>query len=177
MFVTCAQERDFRLTGDSNKKRKKEKGKRKTIYLSRRAAGTVSEQPGCRRSGNSRETCGALLHILQRGVIFLAGADLDHAGHVVDKDLAIADMAGVQRLLGGLHHGVHTDAGDDDLHLDLRQQGGIHRHAAVLFRGTLLDAAAHDLRYGHAGDAQIIQGSLELIELSQLCNDGWKNSN
>ena len=23
------------------------------IYLSRRAAGTVSEQPGCRRSGNS----------------------------------------------------------------------------------------------------------------------------
>ena len=27
-----------------------------------------------------------LLHILQGGEIFLAGADLDHAGHVVDKD-------------------------------------------------------------------------------------------
>ena len=38
---------------------KKGKGKRRTIYLSRRAAGTVSEQPGCRRSGNSGEACGA----------------------------------------------------------------------------------------------------------------------
>ena len=132
----------------------------------------MSEQPGCRRSGNSGEFCGGLLHILQSGVVFLAGADLDHAGHVVDKDLAIADMAGVQGLLGGLHHSVYADAGDDDFHLDLGQQGGIHRHAAVLFRRALLDAAAHDLRYGHAGDAQIIQGGLELIELCQLCNDG-----
>ena len=50
---------------------KKGKGKRRTIYLSRRAAGTMSEQPGCRRSGNSGETCGGLLHILQSGVVHL----------------------------------------------------------------------------------------------------------
>ena len=71
---------------------KKGKGKRRTIYLSRRAAGTVSEQPGCRRSGNSGEFSGGLLHILQRGVVLFAGADLDHAGHVVDKDLTVTDM-------------------------------------------------------------------------------------
>ena len=81
-------------------------------------------------------------------------------------------MAGVQCLLGSLHHSVHADLGDDDLHLDLGQQGGIHRHAAVLFGSALLDAAAHHLSDGHAGNAQIVEGSLELIELGKLCNDG-----
>ena len=66
----------------------------------------MSEQPDCRRSGNSGEACGGLLHILQRGVVLFAGADLDHADHVVDKDLAIADVAGVQCLLGGFYHSV-----------------------------------------------------------------------
>ena len=81
-------------------------------------------------------------------------------------------MSGVQCLLGGLHHSVHADLGDDHLHLDLGQQGGIHRHAAVLLGSALLDAAAHHLRDGHAGNAQIVEGSLELIELGKLCNDG-----
>ena len=38
---------------------------------------------------------GALLHVLQCGEVFLAGADLDHAGHVADEVLAVADAAGV----------------------------------------------------------------------------------
>ena len=113
-----------------------------------------------------------LLHILQGGEIFLAGADLDHAGHVVNKDLAVADVAGVKGLLGGFDHGIDRDLGHDDLDLDLGQQGGIHRDAAVFLAGALLDAAAHHLGHGHAGDAQIVQSGLQLVELGQLCNDG-----
>ena len=40
-----------------------------------------------------------LLHVLQGGEVFLAGADLDHAGHIVDEDLAVADVAGVKSCL------------------------------------------------------------------------------
>ena len=116
--------------------------------------------------------CGALLHILQGGKVLFAGADLDHAGHVVDKDLAIADVAGVQGLLGGIHHSVHADLGNDDLDLDLGQQGAVHRYAAVFLGGAFLDAAAHHLGHGHAGHTQIVQRGLELIELGELCNDG-----
>ena len=39
---------------------------------------------------------GVLLHILQGGKVLFAGADLDHAGHIVNKDLAVADVSGVQ---------------------------------------------------------------------------------
>ena len=49
------------------------------------------------KAGQRLKLCGALLHILQGGEIFFAGADLDHAGHVVNKDLTIADVAGVHR--------------------------------------------------------------------------------
>ena len=93
------------------------------------------------KAGQRLKLCGALLHILQGGEVLFAGADLDHAGHVVDKDLAIADVAGVQGLLGGIHHSVHADLGNNDLDLDLGQQGAVHRHAAVFLGGALLDAA------------------------------------
>ena len=81
-------------------------------------------------------------------------------------------MAGVKCLLGGLHHGIDRDLGDDDLDLDLRQEGAVHRHTTVFFSGAFLDAAAHDLRDRHAGDAQIVEDALELVELGKLCNDG-----
>ena len=41
-----------------------------------------------------------------------------------------------------------------------------------MFGGAFLDAAAHDLGDRHAGDAQIVEGALELVELGKLCNDG-----
>ena len=112
-----------------SEKRKKEKGEQ--IYRHTITAGQLLKLKPW-----------SLLHILQGGKVLFAGADLDHAGHVVDKNLAVADMPGVQRLLGSCHHSVHADLGNDDLHLDLGQQGGIHRNTAVFLGGALLDAAA-----------------------------------
>lgn len=51
-------------------------------------------------SGQMRE--GKLFDILQSGIAFFAGTDLDHVLHVVHKDLAVADVAGVEDLLCGL---------------------------------------------------------------------------
>ena len=42
-----------------------------------------------------------LFYILQGVIALLAGADLHHVFHIVDEDLAIADMAGVEHLLSG----------------------------------------------------------------------------
>ena len=37
-----------------------------------------------------------------------------------------------------------------------------------MFGGAFLDAAAHDLGDRHAGDAQIVEGALELVELGSF---------
>ena len=79
--------------------RKKEKEKKETIIYHTLSKGGDS---GEKRWWN-------LLHILQGGEIFLAGADLDHAGHIVNKDLAVADVAGVKGFLGGFDHGIDRD--------------------------------------------------------------------
>jgi hypothetical protein len=63
-----------------------------------------------------------LLYILQGGLVLLAGPDFDDLHHVVDKDLAVSDMAGVKNLLGRLNDFIDRNPADDDLDLDLRQQ-------------------------------------------------------
>ena len=57
---------------------------------------------------------GKLLNVLQSGVVYFAGADLDHLGHIVNKDLAITDMAGVQNLGGGVDDLVYRDLADNN---------------------------------------------------------------
>ena len=99
-----------------------------------------------------------LFYILQRVQIFFPGTHLDHFIHVVDKDFAVADMSGVERFLGGLNDALHREIAHDDLDLDLGKQGGVQLHAAVALAGPFLDAAAHDLRDGHAGDADVVHG-------------------
>ena len=86
-----------------------------------------------------------LFYVLQGGVILLTRADLDHLGHVVHKDLAIANVAGVQCLGGGVDDLLHRDLAHDNFHLDLGQQGGIHFGTAVLL------AAAAKIDMSNAG--------------------------
>ena len=102
--------------------------------------------------------CTVLFHILERVQIFLSGTHFDDLSNGVDEDLTVSDMPGRERLFGGLDHGVYGDIADDDLHLDLRQESCIQFHAAVSLPGAFLDAAAHDLRDGHAGDADLVHG-------------------
>ena len=115
---------------------------------------------------------GMSFYILQCGVIFLAGADFHDLGDVVDEDLAVADVAGVQRLRRGVNDLLHGDLAHDDLDLDLRQQRGVDLGAAILLAAALLQAAAHDLGHGHAGDADLVQRLLQGLKLGKLYNDG-----
>ena len=43
----------------------------------------------------------------------LAGTDLDGIFHGGEEDLAVAQVAGVEGLLGRLHHDLRRDAGDN----------------------------------------------------------------
>ena len=87
-----------------------------------------------------------LFYILQCCVIFFTSTDLDDFIHVVDEDLAVADMTGIERLLSGIYHFFHRDFADDHFHLDLRQQGCIHLNAAVAFTGALLELEGNAVR-------------------------------
>lgn len=74
---------------------------------------------------------GKLLNVLQSGVVYFAGADLDHLGHIVNKDLAITDMAGVQNLGGGVDDLVYRDLADNNFNLDLGNQGCVDLSTTV----------------------------------------------
>src|SRR5580704_16789757 len=52
---------------------------------------------------------------LERGVVGLAGADADHPLDVGDKDLAVADLAGLGGLDDGLDHLIDEIAAHRDL--------------------------------------------------------------
>lgn len=86
-----------------------------------------------------------LFNILQSGVVYFAGADLDHLGHIVNKDLAITDMAGVQNLGGGVDDLVYRDLADNNFNLDLGNQGCVDLRTTVFLAAALLQAAAHNL--------------------------------
>ena len=91
---------------------------------------------------------------------------------VVDKNLAVADVAGVKGFSGGLDDFVHRNLCDNDFDLDLGKEGGVDDGTSVAFTGSSLDAAAHDLRHGHTGHAQIIEFLLEFIKLVEAADNG-----
>ena len=101
------------------------------------------------------------LFVLQSGIAFFAGANLDDILDVVDKDLAVADVSGVQGLLGGRDSVCHGNLADDRFHLDLGKQIQVHRNAAIVFRAALLDAAAENLRDRDARDSDPVEFGLE----------------
>ena len=64
---------------------------------------------------------GSLFHVLEGGKVFFAGADFDDVENVIDKNLSISDVAGVECFAGGLDDFVHGNSGHDDFDLDLGQ--------------------------------------------------------
>ena len=66
---------------------------------------------------------------LQRIIAGFAGADADHILHVIDKDLAVADLAGVQRRIGRGDDKLGIDSGHDDVDLKLRREMHAHFNA------------------------------------------------
>ena len=143
-----------------------EKAQRFTFSTSR----TSQRAAGFSLSGTGLP--GALFHVLEGGKVFFAGADFDYVENVVDKDLSISDVAGVECFAGGLDDFVHGNSGHDDFDLDLGQEGGVDDGASVALTGSSLDAAAHDLGHGHTGYAQVVELLLELIKLVEAADDG-----
>ena len=82
--------------------------------------------------------CFQLLDILQRREALFSGTDLDDPVHRVNEDLAVSDVARVQRLLGRGDHIVHRDRADNDLQLHLGQQRCVDLNTTVFLTGALL---------------------------------------
>ena len=89
-----------------------EKAQRFTFSTSRRAAGSSLSGIGLPA---------LLFHVLEGGKVFFAGADFDDVENVIDKNLSISDVAGVECFAGGLDDFVHGNSGHDDFDLDLGQ--------------------------------------------------------
>ena len=72
----------------------------------------------------------------------LAGADLDGIFHGGEEDLAVAQVAGVEGLLGRLHHDLRRDAGDHHGDFHRGPQGHGDGNAAVHAVAAALGTAA-----------------------------------
>ena len=112
-----------------------------------------------------------LFVVLQGVKAFCAGTNLNDVLYVVDEDLAVADVAGIQNLLDDLNDRLDRNLGDNDLHLELREQGYIDLSAAVILGSALLYAAADNVRYRHAGYADACQRFLEYLKFGLLGDD------
>src|SRR5690242_599956 len=90
---------------------------------------------------------------LERVAVGLAGANAHCLLNRYDKDLAVADLAGLGGGADRLDHAVGVLLGDGDLDADFRQK--IHGvfGAAIDFGVALLPAVALDLGHRHAVDA------------------------
>ena len=146
------------------------------MYMEKAQRFTFSTSRTSRRAaGSSLSGIGLpalLFHVLEGGKVFFAGADFDDVENVVDKNLSISDVAGVECFAGGLDDFVHGNSGHDDFDLDLGQEGGVDDGTSVALAGSSLDAAAHDLGHGHTGHAQVVELLLELIKLVEAADDG-----
>ena len=91
-------------------------------------------------------------------------------GH--DEDLAVADAAGLGGALDGLHHPADDRVRDHDLDLHLREEVHHVLGAAVELGVALLPAEALDLGGGQAGDADLGERLLHLVQLERL-DDGF----
>ena len=59
-------------------------------------------------------TLALLLHVLQSREVFFAGTNLYYFVNVVYEDLAIADMSGVQSLLGSIDDCAYGNLADNN---------------------------------------------------------------
>ena len=76
----------------------------------------------------------------------------------------VADVARPGRFDDCFYRAVDEVRGDHGLHLDLRQQRDVRLDAAVLLGVDLLAPAAHHLAHGEAGDAELVERVLHLLE-------------
>src|ERR1700742_2164523 len=98
----------------------------------------------------------------------LAGADADGLLEAVDENLAVADPAGLARLLDGLDHGDHLTIGHHDLDLDLGHEVHDVRRAAIHFLLAARATEALHLGDSHPLDSNFTERVLHFVELERL---------
>ena len=121
--------------------------------------------------GVFRPSDNQLLNILKRVIPFFAGTNLHDIFNVVNEDLAVADVTGIEYCLRGVDDLLNRDLRDDNVDLNFREERSFDGDAAVVFEFTLLYAAAEDVRDGHAGDADVHHRGFEGFEFDFLADD------
>jgi hypothetical protein len=119
-------------------------------------------------AGAQRRQCA--IGSLNRRVVFFAGADTNHARDIEDKDLTVADFAGLRRTDNGIHAGVDDIIGDNDFDFHFRQKIDHILRAAIQLGMPLLAAKAFHFRYRHPGDADFGQRFTHVIQFERFNN-------
>lgn len=98
-----------------------------------------------------------LFHILKRCIVFFPCSYLYNSRHVINKNLSIPYMPGIQSFLCSLDYRINRNPADYDLHFHFGKQVGVKRYASVFFFGSFLDSASHYLRHCDSRYTQCIQ--------------------
>src|SRR5262249_19731437 len=114
------------------------------------------------RGGRPRSQC---------GIVCFSGADANGVIERGDKDLAIADLAGLCGLGERVDDFADLICFGGDLDPDLGQEMDTVFGAAIDLGMTLLPSVAFDLSDGHAPDADARQRAADLIKLERF-DDG-----
>src|SRR5579883_365568 len=109
---------------------------------------------------------------LERVGAAFTGADADRLLDRRDEDLAVADLAGVRRLLDRLDRALDLAVLDHDLDLHLGQEAHQVLGAAIDLGLALLAAEALHLAHRQAADADARQRIAHLVKLERLDNGG-----
>ena len=72
---------------------------------------------------------------------------------IIDEDLAISEVAGVEDTFGRIDNISYRNLADNDVDLDFWHQVGFNFDASIHFLVALLHAITHNMGDGHAGDS------------------------
>src|SRR5918994_2968262 len=109
---------------------------------------------------------------LERVVAALAGADPDDLVDRRHPHLPVADLPRGGGLDDRVDHTGGVELADDDLDADLRDEVDLVLRTAVDLGVAPLAAEALDLADGQTGDADQLQGVLDVVELERLDDGG-----
>src|SRR5208282_4445621 len=98
----------------------------------------------------------------------LPGSDPDSLFDRHHEDLAVADLLRASGVLNGLHGPFDKGVIEHDLNFDLGQEVNHVLCSAIHLGVSLLPPEALDLGDGHAGDANLVQRILHIVELERL---------
>ena len=96
-------------------------------------------------------------------VAVLTGADADGVFEFGDENFAVTELAGTQDAFAGGEYCRHGDFGNHGFYFYLGHEFDIVFLAAVDFLMAFGQAAAEDLTYGDAHDADFVQGAEQVI--------------